>query len=296
MRALVLKGMHLALTVYGDIRLRSFGDIDLFVDRPDIPAAHDILIDAGYRLKEPSILPPTREMARFLRCTQDKDYVLTHPDGTVVELHWDLMRPSLGTIMTFDEAWDSREAVDYDSASIPGLGRPHLFVYLAVHGTKHRWSRLEWLVSFAALAARLTESDWRDVLRIAQHRRVLPIIALSLHLANSLGVYNGDAGELPLVDVPQPLVDEVLDVIHAEKLELDALRNSAFYVKALFDPNQQALCRWRRAVMPSHKDLAALPPPLRRWPFYYLIRPLRLAAEHWSTKTRTTDEDECLET
>jgi hypothetical protein len=54
--------------------------------------------------------------------------------------------------------------------------------------------------------------------------------------------------------------------------------NSAFYI-ATKDQLNDRLASWcRHLLMPSHADLTALPPAMRRSPFYWMVRPLRLAS------------------
>ena len=185
-RTLVLKGLHLTLTIYADLGRRNFGDTDLFIDRADVPAAHAALVDAGYRIDHTPVLPAPREFRRFLACTQDKDYVYIGLDGSVIELHWALQRPSLGLIVTFEEAWEERRSVDHGGVAIPGLGNAHHLIFLSTHGTRHRWRRLEWLFSLGELADRLTEAEWQEVWDLAKRRGLTYAVAFSLHLVNEL--------------------------------------------------------------------------------------------------------------
>lgn len=50
--AIPYKGPLLALSLYDDVALRQFGDLDILVHHWDIPKARDVLIATGYRLDQ----------------------------------------------------------------------------------------------------------------------------------------------------------------------------------------------------------------------------------------------------
>ncbi len=284
-RALTLKGAYLALSLYGDLQSRTFSDIDLFIDRADVQAAHAALTARGYCLVDPSVLPTSGEFNRFLRCTQDKDYVFRSSDGAILELHWSLLRSGLGRIVTFEEAWAARRTVSYKDTGIDGLDDAHQVVYLAAHGTLHRWCRLEWLYSFSILASRMAAADWERALRLARERRLSSILALALHLAGALDFNIGDRAVVGAPPVPDRLLQEAIDVLSRRDIREEYHRGAAFYIEAKGD-TLESIVNWsRRLAMPSHKDLAALPPLFRRWPYYYAIRPARLVAQSLKPKS-----------
>ena len=57
--AIPYKGPVLAASVYGDLALRQFSDLDILVQKQDIPKAKDLLISNGYRWL--SELNPTQQ-------------------------------------------------------------------------------------------------------------------------------------------------------------------------------------------------------------------------------------------
>ena len=52
-----IKGATLASSVYGDLALRDFSDMDLLVPKGSIAEAHAILLAQGYERKDPSTEP-----------------------------------------------------------------------------------------------------------------------------------------------------------------------------------------------------------------------------------------------
>ena len=83
-RAVPLKGPALAQSLYGDLALREFCDLDLLVQETDLPKARHLRETQGYHLTFP--LDP-RDEAAYIR--DEQDYQLRHPaKGILIELHW----------------------------------------------------------------------------------------------------------------------------------------------------------------------------------------------------------------
>jgi hypothetical protein len=79
-----LKGPVLAATVYGDVSLRQFGDLDVLLRKRDIARAKELLISHGYR---PAMEMTAAQESATLR--HHCEYLLVSDNGRViVELHW----------------------------------------------------------------------------------------------------------------------------------------------------------------------------------------------------------------
>ncbi len=89
-RAIPYRGPVMAQLGYGDVGQREFGDLDLLVDREDIPVIKSILLERGY---EPAyVLDSTDELTVSQeRCYRrlGREYTFKHTEsGIEVELHW----------------------------------------------------------------------------------------------------------------------------------------------------------------------------------------------------------------
>ena len=94
--------------------------------------------------------------AAFLQWVKEIDYS-TPQTGSVVELHHRITdNPNLLAI-DFATLWNEREEVRLGDFAVATLPRHSLPLYLCVHGAVHGWTRLDWLMDFAA-ALRQAES------------------------------------------------------------------------------------------------------------------------------------------
>lgn len=145
---LVLKGLPLAVSLYGTVAGRGVGDIDLLVASSDLLAADALLRGDGYRRRGGDRVEFGPKSAR----DRIKEISYVHAvDGTVVELHQRLTENPHLLPCDFGDLWRGRDLVDIDGVPVPTLPTDLLAVYLATHGACHCWERLRWLVDLADL-------------------------------------------------------------------------------------------------------------------------------------------------
>ena len=272
--ALALKGPGLAVQAYGDLSLREFHDLDLWIDRGAVPEAHARLIERGCRRLLPDAPPaPGREERLFLRLTQENVYTYLLPDGMArLELHWALLPSSLGALLPFVDAWARREIVSLGTLPMPVLGAADHLVYLAAHGAKHRWMRLEWLCAFARIARQAEKAEWTAARRGGAEQA----LALAEALAQSLG-----GGAPPTLSGRMPgLVSAVAASLEEDAFSAPPLAEALFYLGLKERWADRLRGYARLAAQPTFADLAALPQARRRFPWYLGVRLGRLGRKY----------------
>ena len=144
--AAAFKGQLVAAQAYGDPLARTSTDLDLLVDRRDLPKAVAILAADGY-LAEPPL--PRRTAAVVLR--GECELLLRRPKGLSIELHWSVIPPSYGTPLPADRLLRRSEPVDVLGWPLRSLTFEDAAVVAAVHGYKHFWQLLEHAVCLGRL-------------------------------------------------------------------------------------------------------------------------------------------------
>ena len=182
--AIPYKGPALAQSVYGDLALREFGDLDILLRRRDVLPAKVLLQAQGYRPKY--ALKPALE-AQFLRSTRHYHLVLVHGlSGVMLELHW-MTDPDYPVESTADDQWwASLGTAELGKGKIRCFSPRELLLILCLHGTKHYWTSLGWLVDVAELICRYPEMDWNWIMTKAQKLGCERRLAVGLHLAHRL--------------------------------------------------------------------------------------------------------------
>ncbi|PSH02815.1 MAG: hypothetical protein CXZ00_15445 [Acidobacteria bacterium] len=184
-----LKGVPLAIVVYGGLSQRHSRDIDLLVPPESVVLASSTLTSAGYYGATPAerLTKDDQIRARF-RHNKHIEYV-HHNSGIRVELHAHMfINPVLNEAFG-PEHW---EPVPVGGNSLLSLKRQELILYLCLHGAMHSWFRLKWLVDIGALLTQATEQDIQRLLQAAKDCGITIPVLEGIQLSSSL------LGELPL--------------------------------------------------------------------------------------------------
>ncbi len=273
--AIALKGPTLAHLAYGEEPLREFADLDILVRPRDVAKAGRALLSRGYN---PDIDLAGPQLSLALRSTKEQGF--DREDGDRVELHWRLTPPQMPPLMDFDSLWERRTEVNILGHAVPAPRPEDLLLYLIVHGGKHAWSSLNWLVDVARLMEEEKEIEWNVLMERARAMRSLRMLRLGLILS------------VDLLGAPAPpeLVGEALrDPVAAASAReisrrafgradvgeepLDTYRWQASLSESARD---RLRCWWNVFCVPQLADWQALPLPRPVFFLYYALRPCRL--------------------
>lgn len=284
--ALAHKGPVLAVTLYGDVAAREFVDLDVLVRPRDVGKALDALEALGAR--DPVGLPPWQR-ERLPRASYE--WGLVHPVWGIVELQWALAPPAFGSRLGVGQMLPRSIEVGVGGRNVRTLSAEDTFLAIAVHGCKHRFERLGWVVDLLGLIRAVPDLDWtalRDRARAAHAGRMLAVslsmitAVLDAELpaaARAIAERDDDArglaedlGRLLMADALGPRPGE--PPIRREHLRmLDSSIDRVAYLARL-------------ATMTTVNDWAAVRLPERAAFLYPVIRPIRLAGRSVARRIR----------
>ncbi|NTW03240.1 MAG: nucleotidyltransferase family protein [Oscillochloris sp.] len=232
--ALPLKGPALALQAYGDLALRSFGDLDILIHQRDLAVASAALCRLGYVAEH--VLDTPRKLADYPRhCHDYKLY--RHDLKLLVELQWRVIQFPFMFPADVDGWWSQLGTMRIGGMQVRCMDHASLLLVLCVHGSKHLWERLNWICDIAELVRSSPDLDWAQLLGQAQLHGAERMLLLGLALANRLlelpipaliqGRIAADASHI------EPLIAEVLQVLFPNREQEDdlALRRPLFYLR-----------------------------------------------------------------
>lgn len=177
-RSLVLKGPLLALEYYGDISLRTCGDLDLLIPIEELELADKILIDSGYE-KEDYIQTVLDDWK-----WRHHHVTYIHPKKQIkIEIHWRL-NPGPSMEPSFQDLWTRKSRSDFLDIPVYQLGREDLFMFLVIHGSRHGWSRLRWLLDINQLLR--SDISWDSTYVLLNKYHYCHIGAQAMILSNEL--------------------------------------------------------------------------------------------------------------
>ena len=273
--AVAYKGPAAAQRFYGNLALRSFSDLDLLIE----PAAHEravsVLADCGYARYR-----SVRDWRRQQLGDCEEEFV--HPDHqTTVDLHWDIAQPYL-SIGPLPSGWQAR------ARNLP-LGHSEVTVFapadealvLTIHGGKHRWQRLGWLVDFARSTA-LEDLDWEALLRSAAQMRIryhLLLAAALAHLCLRAAVPPAVLAAAKAANVPWTYAEATARSYADESgPHASRLRRWGFNLGMRERWIDRARAAFRFTFRPDNADLAENPLPTYGAFLYPVVRASRVAA------------------
>jgi hypothetical protein len=272
-RVVTFKGASLAASVYGDLQLRDFTDVDILVARSELADAKGILDSLGYVTTAAE--PATREYHDAIgQCTYRHS-----ASGICVDLHWDLA-PFRGAF-PFDpaEVWASTRNTILAGASVPTLSWEHTAMLLAAHGTKERWRLLKWVCDFAFLVPARPEIDWAFLLRQCRQRNCSRAFRLAVFMAQELAGISATPNfrDLPVND---SAVRKLASESRGKMLRKETESESAAFVYALRSqdgPWQRLKLVLALATTVTRGDHSAWSHPAPPGGLLRVFRPFRLA-------------------
>ena len=177
--AMPFKGPLLAVQLYGDAGSRSYLDIDFVVREEYADRALAVLMARGYE--------PPAELRHFPFHWWRRwvDQIRLSRDEIRLELHWALDHRGF-LPLDLEAAWGGLEPVRLGGRTVLTLSREQLAPYLAAHGAKHAWERLEWIFDFGQLVNTSPRLDWVRIAGAARARGTERALLLALRLARDL--------------------------------------------------------------------------------------------------------------
>lgn len=280
--AIPFKGPILAISIYGNISLRDFDDLDIFINPQDVLKSRESLTSKGFRsvlslddVKEKKYFKSQHE---YQFRNKDKNYLL--------ELHWKFSE------LYFYFPNDELEVLDANNLSstliqnrdIKSFSPEDLLLILCIHSAGHKWSRLAWIDDVATLCNRYKNLKWKEVFNKAKTMGIKRILLITLCL--SLRLFD--------VCIPSHLIDAINSDRNVRKI-------SSQIISGIFStsPNSTRMSDefimhlqvrdnisygivdvFKHVFKPTTQDWEKIDLPISLYFFYYILRPLRLLVSY----------------
>jgi len=172
---IILKGLALAETVYPDIALRPFNDVDILIQEKDIKRAQKAITELGYETYcDPEFNERFREEIHYI-----------YGNGLSLDIHWNLFKLPYSRYIDMDSFWANSRRLGVEGMEFSILAPEDLLIYLCVHFSKHFANeifRLIWLVDISEIIHRHNSTlDWEYITEKALQYRVYSPIRYALN-------------------------------------------------------------------------------------------------------------------
>lgn len=176
----VYKGHYLIDAIYNEKNIRTSTDIDILIEEKDLWKIKNLLLSLGYILVIPEYNLPEKKATIFKKI--ENEIAFFTPNGSLVDLHFKLFKNPYYLKTT---EWKTIETI-YEGRKMQVLCMPNIFVYLIVHGKKHDWSRLKWLLDIVQFYSIFKEEDWVEVDKIIIENDLQNVLYETLKLCEVL--------------------------------------------------------------------------------------------------------------
>lgn len=278
-RLLTFKGPALAMEAYKSLALRTFNDIDLLIHRDEYALTRRCLFDIGYFLS-----PQLNEPQQQFKLTQKGTMTFRNAAGGFIDLHTHLRDVAFPFPGEFNELWLRRRTIDVAGISVETMAVDDLCVYLAVHGAKHQWGLIGWILDLALFMESPTV-NWISVEERAQTLGQSRLLELGVNVAHEVLGTSIPVGSRAANDRNGKQKSRVCLLARELASELGAKQRTSGpldYVRYQYRCHRSiksALGLGASMVFQPHlTDWQFLPLPRALWAGYRFVRPLRLLA------------------
>lgn len=275
--AIPYKGLVLAASVYGDLSLRQFADLDFLVSRTEYIPAQQLLTQQGY------YAPPQNDV--------DWERGFLHPQKKIgVDLHQGLTPVYLPVYIDFSGLWERMQPVSIGGATVHSFSPEDLLIILCVQLAKDSQWTAEVLLKVCDIAELLRinpDLDWNFIQQQCTKLGTKRISLFSLGVAQRLL-----QAKLP-IQIQQRIETDIIAQTAIEQVCSEFFQRSeqSFRDRTYVErPYLMKLARERwqdkvkyfcyTAIKPNEEDTAFISLPQHLSFIYYVVRPIRLILKY----------------
>jgi len=255
---LPIKGPLLSQHAYGNISMRPFSDLDVLVEVKNLVKVANVLLSLGYEAEK-----DIQAFSHPFILESFSDLSFVHPvTGLIIELHWKLLKSANAGLGNIENLFTNSISLPFQNTSLQSLPLEEEFLYLCVHGAKHRFERIEWMNDLNLLYERYEDTyDWQKLLRLAQEENYLtPYLLGLLILEKKYNRQIKDKQTLALLQNKkvQTLYKKVF-VLHQNNYVLETKKEGIRWMELFFsikleDSFTQKLSILMRLIFPLYMD------------------------------------------
>jgi hypothetical protein len=287
--AITFKGPSLAIKAYGQLALRQFCDLDIFIEEQNSLEVVNLLVFLGYQLPDPIAQLASRPYMAYQEFLESeetqKKYNLFHVKKNItIDLQWSLTERRIDHFfpVNFQHINSNSSSIYLGTTEIKQFSPEDMLLYLCFHGSKHCWSELKWICDVAEFIRSNSEINWQLVTLRAKEWKIERMLNLGLYLVEN--ILKIELSETIKQNVE---IDEVVIAL-ANKVRCSIFENSltekekiAFRFRLRKQLSEQIFYFVDVLFTPTSKewDFLSFTLPKSLSFFYRLLRPYRLATK-----------------
>lgn len=268
--ALVLKGPALSQLIYNNVSMRSSKDLDILVKREQLEEAINLLESIGFQCSAAFKTAKRRECIFSKRVGHDFSL---HDGDVEIELHW---RMDAVIDLPFETLFEQKESSMLCGVNVYMPNSYANMYYLVMHGIKHCFVRLGWLMDIYELLQKEGYMDIQELYRYFSQKRTGYILLATLMLLDSAGIrpFQLEA-EQEEFEAAKKLHDVIWPVIAAMDSNERRANHAEFtpvFWRELEERRVKEIVPWYEVLQPNFLDFEVVDLPDSLFFLYYPIR------------------------
>ena len=270
-KAIAYKGLVLAASGYGNIGLREFGDIDLFIDKSNALKVRNTMLSNEYEL-----LPPIKIEDSFYMKFNAEYRFINKKKSNIIEIKWKFEDDFFSFPVNPQILLEELIKLDINLFQVHTFSPSNNLLIICIHCANHSWSRLSWICDISEFI-QSENIDWDDVLEKSDKLGVKRILLINLILARDffdlnlpddiLSHLNSDSSAKQIsFQIKKRIFKKQFNI--AERLILDLKKR-----ENLKDGVKDCI---NGLITPSYADFLDIPLHEKLFPLYHIIRPVLL--------------------
>ncbi|BBD60654.1 hypothetical protein NIES2109_34530 [Nostoc sp. HK-01] len=283
------KGPILAITAYGDISRRSFGDLDLLVHREDFIKTKQLLMDKGF---EPYADSSEQEAAylKSLNILDQEAYLRSHwelhlinrQEQVTLDVHQGVLSKKFSVPYSSEWIWEDTKLISFTGKQILSFSAENLIIILCSQGGKDCWLWLNRICDLAEVLRTYADVNWEKIWQLAIKLKMTRMLLLGLSLAHH--VLDAQLPEFILQKIEgNSLVKNLtLEIIIQLTCNLpntapqSQLKSILFHLKLIENPWDEITYCYEQIMVPTIADKSFIRLPKALSFLYYFVRPVRM--------------------
>jgi len=217
LKTIPFKGVIISELLYGDLLIRPFSDLDLFIGKEDFLKANKLLLNLNYL---PQFDINSISINNYFENIYFSNYI--HKDSNIaIDLQWSIERTNYSFSLTLDKLINQPESIVLNGKNMKTFSYDDLLILLSIHGSKHNWSTLIWIIDIAKLLTSSYSYDWNRILDKCIELKCKRMLLVGILLSKSLFDIN----------VPEIIMSHINSDNKVHKLSEEIVRSLFDYKK-----------------------------------------------------------------
>lgn len=265
--AIPFKGPALSQMIYGDIASRQYADLDILIKEKDFDSLISILKELNY------ISKLNYELSKEKLKNIIPDHLFINQKSNILlEIHNKLFSINFPINISSINFFEDKQRVNINNKNIETFSNEYLLFYLCLHGCKHLFTRLSWLLDIHRLIT-FHEINWNKFIEMVEENNVKSLIYSSLFLSEY--IFHTELPNLIKLKNKRKY-SIIMKYILENKDDFEVTDKFSFVHLLMFDTFKEKFLYSIYIFRPSFIDYQSLSKEYKIELLYYLVRPFNI--------------------